>query len=219
MASLAMMIVGASAASAATFNFVSMADNAGDANYIGATELNWADTAFAGGLTIDGVTLIASGSNLNGTFADAFFDKGNAGLGVCSTIGPVSGGSGCATGVGSNTGDDNVSAMAGGETLTLDFGRTIDVTDITFRNESHNPVNGSLDVVGLGTLTIFGGSVTAGAELLSGQSSYSFRYTGDEFYVSSATVSAVPLPAGVALMFTGLAALGAVGRRRKRLTA
>ena len=85
-AALAVSLLGASAASSATFNFVSMADNAADANYIGSKELNWADTSFSGGLTIGGITLVASGSNANNPFADAFFDKGKAGLGVCSTV-------------------------------------------------------------------------------------------------------------------------------------
>lgn len=206
----AVALMGASAASAATFDFVSMADNAGDANYIGGTELNWSDTAFAAGLTIDGITLVASGSNVdNNGLADAFFDKGNAGLGVCSS-------NSCATGVqGAITSDDNVSGMAGGETLTLDFGEIVDITSITFFQGHNSLLTGSLGLNG-GTLVLNAGVITSGASLLSGASMFDFSYTGDEFYIATATaVSAVPLPAGVALLLTGLAGLGVAGRRKK----
>lgn len=208
-------VLGASAASAATFDFVSMADNNGDANYIGPTELNWADTAFAAGLNIGGITLIASGTNVAGSFADAFFDKGVAGLGVCSTVGPAAGQSGCATGIGSNTGDDNVSGMAGGETLTLDFGQEVNLSGLIFRAANHSLLNGSVDLTGLGSLVIAGGSIVAGAELLLGQSIFNFEYTGDQFYIASVTAN-VPLPAGAVLLLSGMGAFGAVARRRRK---
>ena len=208
-------VFGVQSASAATFNFVSMADNNSDPNYIGSTELNWGDTAFAAGLTIDGITLVASGSNANNTFADAFFDSGNAGLGVCSTVGPATGGSGCATGVGSNTGDDNVSAAQGGETLTLDFGQGVSITDIFFRNAGHGALTGSLNLNG-GVLGITGGVVTSGFALLTGQSVYSFEFSGNEFYISTATVAAVPLPAAGLLLLTAFGGLSAMRRRKQK---
>ncbi|MDW3224741.1 MAG: VPLPA-CTERM sorting domain-containing protein [Paracoccaceae bacterium] len=201
--------VGAHAASAATFDFVSIADNAGDANYIGGTELNWGDTAFAAGLTIDGITLIASGSNVNNNFADAFFDKGTAGLGVCSTV------LGCATGGPGNTADDNVSASQGGETLTLDFGTEVSITDIFFRAAGHGALTGSLNLNG-GVLGITNGFATSGLSLLSGASVYDFKYTNSEFYISSAVVSAVPIPAAGLMLLTALGGLTAVRRRKQK---
>lgn len=204
----AMTLAGASAASAATFDFQSMADNAGDANYIGATEGNWADL-FPGNITIDGITLAASGSNENMTAADAFFDKGNAGLGVCSSAG------GCASGVsGATTSDDNVSGTEGGETLTLDFGQAVNFSDIVFRAGNHTLLTGSLSLVGLGTLTVSGGAVTAGLGLLKGQSIYNFKFTGDQFYIDTASVAPVPLPASILLLGLGIAGMGAVRRRK-----
>lgn len=207
-AAFAVTFAGASAASAATFDFQSMADNAADANYIGATEGNWADL-FPADITIDGITLAASGSNENMTAADAFFDKGNAGLGVCSSVG------GCASGVsGSTPSDDNVSGTEGGETLTLDFGQAVNFSDIVFRAANHSLLTGSLSLVGLGTLTVSGGAVTAGMGLLTQQSIYNFKFTGDQFYIDSATVAPVPLPASILLLGLGVAGMGAMRRRK-----
>jgi hypothetical protein len=234
-AAFSIALMGASAASAATFDFRAMADYGnlltGDPNYIGGTELNWQDTAFAGGLTIGGITLIASGSNansVNGAFADAFFDKGNAGLGVCSTPDTASGDSGCASGLGPNPWDDNVSGYGGGETLTLAFNKVVDFTSLTFRNYNHTAgMTGVLELVGFGQLTVTNGVVTTGAEGLSGSNTYRFKYlfgtdtasnNANEFYISAASVSAVPLPAGMVLLLTGFGALG-VARRRKTAAA
>ncbi len=205
------VIMAASAASAATFDFVAMADNSGDANWIGLTELNWSDTDFALGLTIGGIKLVASGSNLNGTAADAFFDKGSAGLGVCSSVS-------CATGVsGAITSDDNVSGGHGGETLRLAFDSVVNLTNLFFRNSQHPALTGSLNING-GAVSVVGGVITGGFASLIGASTYDFQYTGDEFYVSTVTaeVSPVPLPAGGLLLLSGLAGVAALKRRKKR---
>lgn len=209
------LIMAAQTASAAVFDFVSIADGP-DPNFIGAAELNWADTAFAAGLTIDGITLIASGSNGDMTAADAFFDKGTAGLGVCSTAGPGPGLSGCATGIGSDTSDDNVSGGHGGETLTLAFDMIVDLTDLFFRNAGHPPLTGSLAVNG-GAVTVAAGVVTSGFSHLSGSSSYDFEWTGDEFYIASATaIAAVPVPAAGLMLLGALGGLGGFGAMRRR---
>jgi hypothetical protein len=225
----------AQSVSAATFDFIAMADGP-DANYIGPVELNWQQTAFAAGLTIDGVTLVASGSNANGGFADAFFDKDKAGLGVCSTpniaSGSKAGWSGCATGAGagSNTADDNVSATQGGETLTLDFGQTVTVSQIIFTGEGHKWFEGSVKINGvtydMGTYgTNVGPNVKGGyttfAEALTG-SVFDFEYIPvagtsrvNQFYIGAATVAPIPVPAAGLLLLTALGGLGVARRRRK----
>ncbi len=219
------------AASAISFNFANIADNNLNPNYIGSTELEWRETAFAGGLTIGGLTLIASGSNANGTTADAFFDKGNAGLGVCSTA-QTSGGSpnsGCRSGGGTNTSDDNVSGAQGGETLTLAFDKSVKFDDILFRNAGHGLANGTLFING-DLFNIVNGAL-ANLALLTGTNIWNFKYdtnnTGTEFYINLAEVSEapfdnvppVPLPAALPLYGTGLAVMGFIGWRRKRKTA
>ena len=224
-------LVTAQSVSAATFDFIAMADGP-DANYIGSVELNWQQTAFAAGLTIDGVTLKASGSNVNGGFADAFFDKGKAGLGVCSTPNVASGKSGCATGAGagSNTADDNVSATQGGETLTLDFGQAVRVSQIIFTGEGHKWFQGSVKINGvtydMGTYgsnvgSNIEGGYTTFAEALTG-SVFDFEYipvagtsTVNQFYIGAATVAPVPVPAAGLLLLTALGGLGVARRRRK----
>jgi hypothetical protein len=222
-AALSIALLGASAASAATFDFVAMADNGPapatrDVNYIGPNEGNW-QVFFAGGLTIDGITLDASGSNTTSAaadaLADAFFDKGNAGLGVCSSV-SCSTQDAKANVLGTDPSDDNVT---NGEVLTLNFNQLVNITSITFYEKHNKLLTGSLGLNG-GTLMFDNnGVLTSGAELLAGASIFNFSYTTDEFYIATATaVSAVPLPAGMVLLLTGFGALG-VARRRKTAAA
>lgn len=219
---VAVAVMSAEPVAAATFDFVSMADNAANPNYIGAQELNWAD-AFPGGLSIDGITLTASGSNANRGFADAFFDKGNAGLGVCSTTHADPGKSGCATGIGSDPGDDNVNGTQGGETLTLDFGQVVSITSMLFNDDGHVPLTGSIGLNG-GVLTVAGGAVIGGFHLLMEQSVFNFRFIGDQFYVGGvravvplpSPVAPVPLPSAGMLLAGAVGGLGVAARRRRR---
>jgi hypothetical protein len=214
------LLMNVSSTSAATFDFADIADNILNPNWIGTTELEWQETAFAAGLTIGGITLVASGSNLiNQVAADAFFDSGDAGLGVCSTP-AAGGGSGCRSGGGTNTADDNVSAAEGGETLTLDFDTSVKFTDIKFVGANHNLANGTLFING-NPFTIISGALSAASLLLlTGTDVWNFAFdngsSGTEFYINTATVSAVPLPAALPLFGTGLGILGFLGWRRRR---
>lgn len=218
-----------SAVLTANFDFADMADNSGNAYYIGNYELEWRETAFALGLTIGGITLVASGSNANDHPADAFFDKSwggrKAGLGVCSTDSTSGAGpnSGCRSNGGTNRSDDNVNASEGGETLTLDFDRNVTFTDLFFRDDDHDPADGTLFIndvryeIDDGLLSPFDLAVLTGTDI------WNFRYDlghdGTAFYISSASVSAVPLPAALPLFGTGMGLLGFFGWRKKRRVA
>ncbi len=48
---------------------------------------------------------------------------------------------------------------------------------------------------------------------------FDFKYYDTQFYISSLTVTAVPLPAALPLFLSALAGLGLMGWRRKRATA
>ena len=216
-------------ANAVRFDFQAIADNQG-AITIGSTELEWRETTFSSGLQIGGITLVASGTNANNTLADAFFDKGNAGLGVCST--PQTGGSGpnsgCRSGGGTNVADDNVSGAQGGETLKLSFDKNVRLDDILFRNSGHGLATGSLFING-SLLNIASGILNAtDLASLAVSAVFDFAYNtaqgGTEFYIDFAevsvgpqgTINPVPLPAALPLYGTGLAVMGFLGWRRKR---
>ncbi len=218
-----------SPAGAVTFNFAAFADD------IAATsgfERNWSDVAASGGistigsfsgrtLTRNGLGITASGSNADGTFADAFLDSstrlGPAGLGVCST-GPSAGiSSGCASGEGTAPEDDNVSGSRGGETLTLSFSRPVAFSLITFRDRIHQVlatgevrINGSL-------VSILNGELARPSDLsrLAGLTDFDFTYAGDQFYVSKVVVAPVPLPGTLSLALAASGILCACARSRR----
>lgn len=200
------MVAASGSVQAATFDFADIADNTL------VVEANWQDV-FPGGLTVDGITLNASGTNANNTPADAFFDKGNAGLGVCSSVS-------CATGVqGANTADDNVSNAQGGETLTLAFSTSVTFTDLLLRGANHGLANGTLFINGVLSTVVNGALTVPGLAALSATNVWDFKFdnvnnTGTEFYISSATVSAVPLPPALLLLGSALLGLGYISRRR-----
>jgi hypothetical protein len=204
----------AAPAEAASYNFTAIADGAQFQSTTGPRfgfEGSWA--AVVGGLDHmifdGGVGLLATGNNISGP-AHAFFDSGNAGLGVCSSAS-------CVTGVpGAITSDDNLNRDE--ESLTFTFDQVVRVTGMSIRNANHNPANGDFEFLGQ-TFSIIDGVVDAGAlALLAPAASYTMRYitNGPEIYVGSVTVEAIPVPAGLLLLGSGLASLGFVGWRRQR---
>ena len=104
--------------------------------------------------------------------------------------------------------------------ITLDFNFVNDASDFTFSFNLVDLSTGS-DVVVLSEEDVNGDqsfsvdSVPAGAKRIDFFNA-SGSVVGDN---AIATVTAVPLPAGVALMLTGLAGFGFVGRRRQRVAA
>ena len=190
-------------ANAATFDFVSYASgNEGSYNpYVSPT--------------VDGITITATGQQTlsNGetdtgktayAYLDDHWSQRDAGLGVCKTF---------TTGCGA---DDNVTDD---EKLTLDFGQVVTITEITMANGDHYTNNWDGDF----GLRIDGGSwqtIALAAVFNTPITGTIFEFWNNngstdankEFYISTMTVSAVPIPAAIWLF--GSVMLGFVGIRR-----
>ena len=177
----------------------------------------------AGYATVGGITVQASASNTFGATSVAYLDDvafspaRDAGLGNCSA--GLTGSLQCV-----DAADDNVTS---GETLTLSFfsdttamnAITVVLNPTFFRNADHNPgftgdINIQIDGMGFNSFMLINNFTTP----LTG-STFDFSYIDDEFYISSITVTAVPLPAALPLFLSALAGLAFVGRRRGRQAA
>jgi|GEM_PF-1019972 len=133
-----------------------------------------------------------------------------------------------------DNGDDNIT---GGEMLKLSFDRTVMMSEFGMRAEGHNTTawrtNGTFQysIDGLSWISallpdnnVAGvGNANAGRFQLGLTSKdFYFRYGGttpDQFYISSATVSAVPLPPAFALMLPALGMFGFISRRKRQTAA
>lgn len=206
-------------AEAATFNFVDVADkNSGSfATTSGTTsggEGDWGTIVGDGVGLLDsgsGISVVGSATNSAGsTVVDAYFDKGSAGLGVCSGFS----GSQC-----SPSNDDNVGAIGGSgnvgdgsiETLVLTFSQEVSLDEIIFAGEGHGDFNGSVKVNGNPETPLSNALMLGLVGTI-----FEFEYipqlsgVGNEFYIESVTVSAVPLPAALPLFLSMLAGMGAL---------
>jgi hypothetical protein len=196
---------GASTASAVPFDFAAYADGP-------AGEGKWADQVGPGGWTQGGITVFASGTG--NSLSDAYLDRGNAGLGVCSL-------SSCAGNSDDNAGYAGDNHHNPVETLILEFSTTVSMVDFLLRDRGHAVwnagdmlnINGNLFTLGLDNIADWGSnSIWTFARLDS-------RSLGKDFYLSAVTVSPIPLPAGIWLMGTALAGLAGMSRRRRRKAA
>ena len=222
-------LVGAQGASAATFNFVDIADGGSftDTDNVGQTggEADW-DTIVGAGLgildTVSGISVVGSASASDNSSLVAYFDSGNAGLGVC---GVLTGSGQC-----NPSNDDNVGALGGSsnsgdstfETLILTFSESVNLTDVLFRSEGHHVFNGTVTINN--TSTVISGGSWLGSLI---GSVFTFQYdpidcgggtgcgSSNEFYIEAATVAPVPVPAAGLLLLTALGGLGVMRRRRK----
>jgi len=226
---LAVAMAAAQPASAAVFEFSTLADPNGSAG--GSNEGTWdtfPDThtgyagSFAGGVwTVDGIGVKASatndaspGSTYDGA-SEAYLDGwsgGPAGLGVCSTVNATS--HQCGTGSDDNTGFAGDLANPGVlETLILTFDTAVVLTDLTFRDRDHGEitdgtwainVNGADTTLSAldGAFGDFGGSLVG--------TTFKFTKTvdgGGDFYLDTAAVNAVPLPAAAWFLLTAVGGL------------
>ena len=208
------LLTGAAHASTVDFDFVALADNFKAVN---GYEADWTQ-ATGGSLSSGGVSVTATATYVGGTahaFLDASDRSGPAGLGVCHSGYTLSGNSNCATGGGgSNQSDDNITED---ETLFLQFSKAVSILDILFYDAKHKLANGTLLINGVG-YNLTGGSLDGGFAQLGTEETFSFAYGGaapTQVYLGSASVSPVPLPAGVVLLLTAVGGLGALRMRRK----
>lgn len=227
MAAATALVATTGVASAATFDFAYIATkyrnltgNEGDYDQIAAS-------AVGAYFTDGGVSVIdAIGTNTNvEEGVHSFFDSTTslpAGLGVCSSGYQDDGVSECSTGSGSNTGDDNITSVYGGdEAVEVVFDTKVALTDLTFRTTKHGLAEGTLLINGV-EYSVAAGKLTDAGALGAGGSigvmeSFTFGYGGSEatpIYLQIAEVAAIPLPATFGFLAMGLAGLG-VARRRK----
>ena len=162
----------------------------------GAVSFDFADLGYEGpfqGLTVDGVTVTGS----PGTYADGYSGGRPAGLGWC--VGACAG-----------SALDNIGP--GDPAVELTFSEKVRLTGFEFRDGDHYLLNGKVAVNGA-TYSVLNGLID-GWKPDAADTTHSFGYVdGDPIYLRAATVAAVPLPAGLALMLTGIAALGLVRRK------
>lgn len=151
----------------------------------------------------------------------AYFDRNQAGIGVCKVL--VAGDQ-C-----SPTSDDNVTA---GEVLGLSWGTSVLLHSLSFRGELHpgDPpflatdkfdysIDGGASWFTKSLLNAKSqGSVDFGGLLLGANREILLAFNNEQFYVSAAEITAVPIPAAAWLLGSGLFGLFALGRRRRACT-
>ncbi len=187
------------AANAATFNLDFVAAAAGNERGVEGQTLSF------GGL---GVTLTSS----HNAYLDDLSGGKPAGLGVCKVL---DGNGQC-----NPSNDDNITDD---EFVTLSFDRKVNLMGFQFYDADHNSLSASNDRLIIdGTKFSFADATAAS---FNNVMSITFKHnTGgalvDDFYLGSATaMSAVPLPAGMALMLGGLGAFGVASRRKAKAAA
>ncbi|MCR8724068.1 VPLPA-CTERM sorting domain-containing protein [Frigidibacter sp. ROC022] len=193
------------AAQAATLDFMGYA-NSGEKGVANGTMIS---SPFFDGET---VTFSATAS---GNDAYAYFDAGDAGLGVCKSL--------TQSDQCTPSSDDNVTY---GEAVTIAFDGLRTLSDILFRAEGHVPLTTNetlLFGINGGTLTEY---TFAGLSGLSfgNVSSATFAFGGtseQQFYIQSAVVTAatVPLPAAAPMLLMALGGFGFAARRKRKQAA
>ncbi|PTW50116.1 putative secreted protein [Rhodovulum kholense] len=205
-AAAAAFVLGAGAASAATFDFTTLSLDSNSQ------------------LTVDGLTVTAYA----GIYADRPFSGPNkdeilaADCSVSSTCDGYVSQSPEGLGVAGNDGfifSDSpfIDGAVFNDLLTLSFGQTVDFTEVAF---SYWDSNDSFDLFIDGVLVTPEERTGDTPYPLSGLTGTSISFGADsvfdQFKLASITVAPVPLPAAGLMLLGGLGGLAAVGRRKKK---
>lgn len=207
-------------ASAAVLNFTQYIDTvAGEHSVVSDFNLGGFTVSAHGSTVLGANDPVPVGFANYATDPQAYFDYGSAGIGVCRTTVATQ----C-----SPASDDNVTGpnTPGGpiEILSVGFNAAVAVTNLLFKTEGHNfgftagdKIDISTDgvtwnafdfIVGTGTLLGNPTFLLAAGEYLH------FKFNNEQFYLSAATVTSVPLPAAGLFLMSGLLGLGFLGRRK-----
>lgn len=218
MAAALMLGLGVGTASATTLDLIGFTDNVSGEK---AVEGNFAgDTIYDATYIPIAMTLRGySGSmatGITGSSPYAYLDRNQAGAGVCKVLS----GTQC-----SPSNDDNLTS---GEILGVSFAQSLFIESFSFRGEAHpnDPAFGVNDMFDLSldggitwmTLNLINaktGSVAINATVKAG-TEILFAFNNQQYYLSAANVSAVPVPASGILLLSALGGLVAIVRRRRQ---
>lgn len=214
----------ASGANAANLDFLDFANN-NEHGVANGTVINF-----------DGVDVtFDAGISSTGAEAFSYFDHGGAGLGVCKSPrdGVTFGGGLTGQGTGNdcfNAGDDNVTSD---EYVTISFDGIFTLSELSFTGEGHsfsNPVFLQDEDPGRADATLLFGinggdleqftfadlATLSFDDVFSATFAFDDEYeTADQFYLASAVLAPIPLPAGLPMLLAGLGGFGFLARRRK----
>lgn len=218
-ASAVALVCFAPMAQAATLDFITAANN---------NERGFTDGSV---VTLDGVnvTLSANGSNF------AYYDHGNAGLGVCANVTDFNSG-GTANRCASGADDDNVTVS---EAVTIAFDTAMNLTGLVFQQEGHVPfsdsmaelsktllfgINGATSLTrytfnqlqGLSFNNVLSATFAFDDDTFDPVNANNLSRNAQQFYLASATVAPVPVPAALPLLLAGLGGLGLMARRKRK---